>query len=94
MSSSIVVPMDNRPIADAEDMPNLYRVVLDRVTELERSDRPMGERMRRLAIRAYSTSWDRPQYGRLELVADQLRRRLEQHERPDRTGANRGACCT
>ena len=75
--------MDNRPIASAEDMPVLYRVILDRVAELERSDRPAAARVRRAAIRAYSTSWDRTQYRELEVIADELQHRLQRRPPSD-----------
>jgi hypothetical protein len=79
--------VDTRPIADAEDMPILYRIVLDRVAELERLDRPRAARFRRAAIRAYSTEWNRTEYGRLQFIARQLEERLERHLRPARPPA-------
>ena len=75
--NAIVGVMDNRPISSADDMPILFRQVLDLVGELERRDRATAEQIRRSAIRAYSTSWDRTQHGRLEELASQLRRRLD-----------------
>jgi len=63
----------------------LFRVILDLVGELERHDRAMAARIRRSAIQAYSTSWDRTQQGRLEQLEIQLRRRLDKHQ-----GSGRG----
>jgi hypothetical protein len=48
------------PIASvAEDLPELYRTILDRVAELERlGARPEAGRIRASATRAYSSAWD------------------------------------
>jgi class 3 adenylate cyclase len=74
--------VDNRPIENAEAMPILYRVVLDRVAELERYDRPRAARFRRAAIRAYSTAWNRAEHARLQFIAGQIEGRLSRHRRP------------
>ena len=43
----------------AEDLPELYRAILDRVAELERiGARPIAGRIRADATRAYSSAWD------------------------------------
>ena len=43
----------------AEELPGLYRAILDRVAELETAgDRPEAARVRRAATRAYSRAWD------------------------------------
>ena len=43
----------------AEDLPSLYRAILDRVAELEASgDRREAARVRSDAITAYSRAWD------------------------------------
>jgi hypothetical protein len=65
-------------------MPILYRVVLDRVADLERYDRPRAAGFRRAAIRAYSTAWNRAEHGRLQFIADQLESRLDRQVRPAR----------
>jgi hypothetical protein len=77
--------MDDRPINNAEDMPTLYRLILDLVAQREQHDRSMAQRIRRSAIRVYSAGWDRRQYGRLEVVAAELQRRLDRHRNPGRT---------
>ena len=56
--------MDHNP---AEDLPTLYRAVLDRVGELEASgDRVMARRVRAQAIRIYSRTWDERSRRRLQ----------------------------
>ncbi len=49
--------MDPNPAA--EELPTLYRAVLDRVAELEASgQRDLANRVRAEAIQIYSRSWD------------------------------------
>ena len=61
--------MESRPVPDtaaaeptatlAEDLPELYRAILDRVAELERvGARALAGRIRADATRAYSNAWD------------------------------------
>src|SRR6478609_9110131 len=53
---TMLAEMEHNP---AEDLPTLYRAVLDRVGELEASgDRVMARRVRAQAIRIYSRAWD------------------------------------
>jgi hypothetical protein len=53
--------------APAEELPGLYRAILDRVAELEATgDRAEAARVRTAATRAYSRAWD-----------DRARRELE-----------------
>lgn len=53
--------------APAEELPGLYRAILDRVAELEAAgDRHEAARVRTAATRAYSRAWD-----------DRARRELE-----------------
>jgi hypothetical protein len=55
------------PNSRAEDLPTLYRAILDRVTFLESAgERSEAGRVRRLATTAYSRAWD-----------DRARRELE-----------------
>ena len=45
--------------AAAEELPALYRAILDRVAQMEASgDRDGARHLRRQAIRIYSRSWD------------------------------------
>jgi hypothetical protein len=47
------------PISAAEQLPELYRAVLDRVGQLEADDhRQIANRIRADAIRIYSRAWD------------------------------------
>ena len=55
------------PISRAEDLPSLYRAILDRVAELEAAgNRREAARVRSEATAAYSRAWD-----------DRARRELE-----------------
>lgn len=55
------------PISRAEDLPSLYRAILDRVAELEAAgNRREAEKVRSEAIASYSRAWD-----------DRARRELE-----------------
>ena len=62
------------PNSRAEDLPTLYRAILDRVAELEAAgDRSEARRVRQHATAAYSRAWDHR--ARREL--DSLLRRAE-----------------
>ena len=68
--------MDELP--PAEELPALYRAILDRVDRLERAgDRHEAARIRRDAIRAYSESWDVAHRRRLEGILRRVERALE-----------------
>jgi hypothetical protein len=58
----------------AEDLPVVYRTILDGVAVLERAGR-RGEaaRIRVAATRAYSTAWDGSSMRRLEKLAEECR---------------------
>jgi hypothetical protein len=65
------------PNSAAEELPALYRAVLDRVAELEAGGRrDLANRVRADAIRSYSRSWD-----------DRARRELETLLRNNAVGA-------
>jgi hypothetical protein len=54
----------------ADELPALYRTILDRVALLERAGaRREAGRIRAAATRAYSTAWDERQLRRLERLA-------------------------
>jgi hypothetical protein len=68
-----------QPQSRAEELPSLYRAILDRVAQLESSGRRHdAARIRAAATRAYSRAWD--ERARRELL-DLLRRA----ERPTAT---------
>jgi hypothetical protein len=66
----------------AEEFPQLYRAILDRVDRLERfGERREAARIRQDAIQAYSKAWDVAQRKRLELVLRRVERALEARSR-------------
>ena len=71
------------PNSPAEELPALYRAILDRVASLEAAgDRAQAARLRTDAREAYSRAWDERARRRLET----LLRRSERHPAPDRPG--------
>ena len=69
-------------LSPAEELPALYRAVLDGVAELERlGDRRQAGRMRADAIAAYSRSWDASGRRRLEHVLRRTRRSVDDLQR-------------
>lgn len=64
-------------LALAEQLPTLYRSILDGVARLERAgERGEAGRIRRDATRAYSTAWDDRNRRRLEQLLHRLERAL------------------
>jgi hypothetical protein len=64
-------------LSPAEQLPALYRAVLDHVAELEhRGERFEASRFRTEAIRAYSRSWDARGRRRLEAILRRAERAL------------------
>jgi hypothetical protein len=64
------------PNSRAEDLPTLYRAILDRVAELESAgDRNEARRVRQHATAAYSRAWDDRAHRELESL-------LRRAERP------------
>ena len=62
-------------LSPAEDLPTLYRSVLDGVAELERlGERREAARVRSEAIRVYSRSWDAKGRDRLESILKRAER--------------------
>jgi hypothetical protein len=65
---SAVIVSKMEPNSAAEDLPALYRAVLDRVAEIAASGRrPLANEVRSAAIRIYSRAWD--ERARRELEA-------------------------
>ena len=74
------------PNSPAEELPALYRAILDRVAELEAvGDRVEAGRVRRAATQAYSRAWD--ERARRQLEA--LLRRAARPTRGERTFGRR-----
>jgi len=72
----------NPESSPAEDLPALYRLILDGVALLERRGaRTEADRIRRAAITAYSTAWDETQRRALEQLATRCRLALEALDR-------------
>ena len=68
----------------AEELPALYRAVLDGVAELERlGQRAQAGRTRAEAVRAYSRSWDVAGRRRLEAILRRTQRAVAETERSD-----------
>ena len=75
----------------AEDLPALYRVILDGVAVLERRGaRVEADRIRRAAIVAYSTAWDETQLRALEQLAMRCRLLSEALDRSAEGGPGTG----
>ncbi len=74
-------------LSPAEDLPALYRAVLDAVALLEhRGARHEASRIRQDATRAYSRAWDEEQRQRLEQLVERSRQAIEQEgHRPERS---------
>jgi hypothetical protein len=69
------------PNSAAEELPALYRAVLDRVAEIAASgQRPLANHVRAEAVRIYSRAWD--ERARRELVALLRRHSVELEVRP------------
>jgi hypothetical protein len=61
--------------APAEELPGLYRAILDRVAELEAAgERAEAGRVRRAATAAYSRAWDERARRELEALQRQAAR--------------------
>ena len=78
--------MDDR--TPAEELPNLYRAVLDVVGRLEHAgERDLAWRIRRDAMRSYSTRWDAKGWRTLE----RLHREAQAHLALSRRAGDRRA---
>ena len=67
----------------AEDLPELYRAILERVAELERiGARREGGRVREDATRIYSEAWDETARRELSALLVRADREISAGERP------------
>lgn len=66
----------------AEELPALYRSILDGVARLERTGaRAAAAKIRSQAVRQYSTAWDEKRRRELEQILRKLQRSLEAEAR-------------
>ena len=76
------------PNSAAEDLPGLYRAVLDRVAEIAASGRrSLANQVRAEAIRIYSRAWDAQ--ARRDLEALRRRNAIEPEPQPAGRGSSR-----
>ncbi len=67
----------------ADDLPGLYRAILDRVAQLERiGERVEAGRIRMSATAAYSEAWNEPGRTRLLSLLARADRSISGHDRP------------
>jgi hypothetical protein len=84
----MVVTMDTDSPAD--ELPALYRAILDQVAWLESlGERAQAAKVRSAATRAYSRAWDARAKRRLEQLLRQAQRPTGQGERPSRRSLGR-----
>ena len=79
-----VTPPASEPVASvAEDLPELYRTILDRVADLERlGSRSEAGQIRMAATRTYSNAWDASAQRALLGLLTRADRRLDKPARP------------
>ena len=71
------------PATPAEELPGLYRTILERVADLEhRRDRSEAARIRMAATEAYSGAWDDSGRNRLVALIHRADRAIDGAERP------------
>lgn len=73
------------PNAPAEELPALYRAILDHVATLEAAgERAEGLRVRNAAVKAYSRAWDERARRQLMGLLQRTERKSEATRRPAR----------
>ena len=81
-SPAVSEPVESVPTL-AEDLPEIYRAILDRVADLERiGARGDAGRIRQRATRAYSDAWDESARRQLLRLLAHAERGLAITERP------------
>lgn len=79
----VAPPAPDSVASVAEDLPELYRTILDRVADLERvGSRTEAGRIREAATRAYSNAWDASAQRALLALLGRADRRLDTPTRP------------
>ena len=80
LSPTVAIDPGHTP---AEDLPGLYRTILDRVAELERiGERSQAGRLRMSATETYSGAWDESGRNRLISLIARADRVLSGHAQP------------
>jgi hypothetical protein len=78
--SAVAVEAASTP---ADDLPGLYRDILDRVAELEQiGERAHAGQIRMEATQAYSNAWNEAGRGRLQVLLGRADRTIAGHDRP------------
>jgi hypothetical protein len=71
------------PATPAEDLPGLYRTILERIAELEQmGERVEAGRIRISATTVYSGAWDEAGRGRLVALIARADRAIVGHDQP------------
>ena len=79
----IATPEIDPASTPAEELPGLYRAILERVAELELiGERPEAGRIRMLATDAYSNAWDENGRNRLLALLGRADRSISGHDHP------------
>jgi hypothetical protein len=82
-------------LSPAEELPALYRAVLDGVAALEGlGERREAARVRSEVIRAYSRSWDARGRRRLEVILERAEKAIAHTRRTDPAAATRPVVTT
>ena len=77
------VAVEAAPSTPADDLPGLYRDILDRVAVLEQiGERAQAGRIRMAATQAYSEAWNEVGRGRLLGLIGRADRLVAGHDRP------------
>jgi len=86
---------DVENLSAAEQLPALYRAILDQVAELERlGQRSAAARFRSDAITTYSRSWDASGRRRLEAILRRTERAIGARRASGQASAQRAATTT
>ncbi len=82
-SPAVPAETADAPSTPANDLPGLYREILDRVAELEHiGERARASQTRMAATRAYSDAWDETSRARLIALIERADRTMAGRDRP------------